>query len=519
MCKFILSVVLVLIYAGTSANNVSLTNTSVVNNPTATGKVIQFDLSWENSWRTSSTNNYDGVWVFFKFKDLDGKWYPLRFNGSNITMPAGFARDMGSNAGATGVGIFIYRSANGFGTSTATAIRAGIESFPGTFEIRGFAIEMVYIPAGAFYLGDGYSGSAYQNGSTGNNPYQVTNVGSSITPGSSVGNLYDPLTGSLNSFANYPVAFNAYWMMKYELSQGGYRDFLNTLTYTQQSNRVSNSPNGGIGSNTNPIGGAYRQYIEIVTPGVSSTTPAVYGCDASADNVCNGPADGEWVAVSLLNYADAAAYLDWAGLRPMSEFEYEKACRGPLVPVAGEYAWGTNGIASHTYNLADAFMNSEAISNPSAVFGNAINTNAGYSNYTRGGIFATAISTRISAGAGYYGVLDLSGNAIESVVTSGNIAGRSYTGRHGDGYLTSVGNANENYWPGVNGATGTAVSAGIYDGFDGVRSDGGEAYKGGHIISPTSNLLVSHRFITGAGSATLISRSFIYGIRGVRDAN
>ena len=58
------------IWTAAAANNVQLTNISVSNNITNTGKVIQFDLSWENSWRTGSTNNYDGVWVFFKLKTL-----------------------------------------------------------------------------------------------------------------------------------------------------------------------------------------------------------------------------------------------------------------------------------------------------------------------------------------------------------------------------------------------------------------------------------------------------------------
>jgi hypothetical protein len=37
---------------------------------------------------------------------------------------------------------------------------------------------------------------------------------------------------------------------------------------------------------------------------------------------------------------------------------------------------------------------------------------------------------------GYYGALDLSGNIEEFAVTSGNTAGRSFTGINGDGALT-----------------------------------------------------------------------------------
>ncbi len=35
------------------------------------------------------------------------------------------------------------------------------------------------------------------------------------------------------------------------------------------------------------------------------------------------------------------AFAAWAGLRPMTELEFEKACRGPLKPVVDEYARGT----------------------------------------------------------------------------------------------------------------------------------------------------------------------------------
>jgi hypothetical protein len=49
------------------ANNIQLSNISVINNANNTGKVIQFDLSWQNSWRDSaSSGNYDGPGCFLK---------------------------------------------------------------------------------------------------------------------------------------------------------------------------------------------------------------------------------------------------------------------------------------------------------------------------------------------------------------------------------------------------------------------------------------------------------------------
>ena len=37
---------------------------------------------------------------------------------------------------------------------------------------------------------------------------------------------------------------------------------------------------------------------------------------------------------------DAIRYSAWVGLRPMTELEFEKACRGPLATVDGEFPWG-----------------------------------------------------------------------------------------------------------------------------------------------------------------------------------
>jgi hypothetical protein len=280
----------------TSANNVALTNVSVINNVNNTGKIIQFDLTWDNSWRTASTGNWDGVWVFFKFKDNDGKWYPLRFTGTDNTMPPGATYDMGNNGGLIGIGMFIYRSGLGSGTATANGIKAGIQNYPGTFDVRGYAIEMVYIPQGSFYVGDEGSTGSYQNGTT-SNTYQVTGNGNGITIGTATNNLNDPLitNGFTGTIPGFPTGYAPYWIMKYELSQGAYRDFLNTLTYTQQTNRFSSTvlPNAATGTNLG--GSGFRQSIEIVTPGnpAGSGTPAVVGCDYDNDNIYNETTDGE----------------------------------------------------------------------------------------------------------------------------------------------------------------------------------------------------------------------------------
>src|SRR5213075_409087 len=124
---------------------------------------------------------------------------------------------------------------------------------------------------------------------------------------------------------------------------------------------------------------------------------------------------GDCIPASWINWADAAAYLDWAGLRPITELEYEKACRGPLTAVEDEYAWGNADIFTLDYTFINAGLVNEAVSNPSSFYGNS---NTWYSNLGgpfRGGGFATASSTRISSGAGYYGAMELTGNLREFV--------------------------------------------------------------------------------------------------------
>jgi formylglycine-generating enzyme required for sulfatase activity len=478
--------------------------------------------------------------VFFKIKDADGKWYPLKFTGIDISTPSNTSYSTGSGDGTSSpekIGLFFYRStlATGTGAFIATGIKAGIQSFPGSFEIRGFALEMVYIRAGNFFAGDTYNRVlGTPNSYTSGYPFypspatvkSILFINGGTTMGYYDYEVNDPTTTFEGKLDSFPSGYDSYWIMKYELSQGGYRDFLNTLTYDQQSNHFANAtpPNDFVGQNiTNELN--TRQYIEIAISGNETTkTPAVVGCDADGDNLFNEANDGEWVVCSRLTWPNIAAYLDWAGLRPPSELEYEKACRGKDSTTIGEYAWGTNAIYNTHYNFSNAFTSSEIVNNPSSGIlgrGNAFYFNTDTNKiFARSGLFATSASTRISSGAGYWGCMELTGSAIELCVTTSNAAGRAFQGHLGDGMLVeSTGYANVDYWPGVNGNTGTGASPGIYDGGNGVRWDGGLRTRGQTVTTDDINYLkVSHR-------GNLLSSFFLivnsaarqnYGIRGVR---
>ncbi len=195
---------------------------------------------------------------------------------------------------------------------------------------------------------------------------------------------------------------------------------------------------------------------------------------------------------------DLAAYLDWSGLRPMTELEFEKSARGDGYPLAYDYAWGDNSIASAD-DITDGGTRDESCQTNGA--------NAVYDNIftvqgpMRQGVFATNNSDRLKSGASFYGIMELSGNVVERTVTVGSEAGREFTGLHGNGTIGIDGNATQIYWPG-------AVN-GVVTGADGIGFRGGDWFTGGF------NLNISDR--TDAVTVSPI-RSFNYGGRGVRTA-
>jgi hypothetical protein len=163
--------------------------------------------------------------------------------------------------------------------------------------------------------------------------------------------------------------------------------------------------------------------------------------------------------------------------------EFEKAARGILLPVAGEFIWGNTNIHNATGTAFYSFTNlnqpSEAISNLSASpIGNAYYYNS-YSQMgpVRNGIFATATSNRISSGGGYYGVMELGGNLWERVITTANSQGRNLSLEIGDGDLTITpsgsGYGYSPTWPGARtvGGLGSVI--------DGVINATGLIYRGG----------------------------------------
>jgi formylglycine-generating enzyme required for sulfatase activity len=318
-------------------------------------------------------------------------------------------------------------------------------------DIQVFAIEMVYVPQGSFAAGSGGSENSAFTLTTINTATATTApTGSGGFSGSAEGGYPSGQTAPAN--ASWPNGYDAFYCMKYEISQGHYRDFLNTLTYAQQVNRTGTSPSSGARTGALVSNNSTRSGIDIQSSGVDTTyVPAIYGCNMDGDGNFNESNDGEWVACHFIIWADVCAYLDWAGLRPMTELEYEKACRGDQAPVANEYAWGSTSITGAT-GISNGGANNETFSNAGA--------NCAIASATTGplrvGAFAGGATTRAQAGATYYGIMEMSGSLWERVVSIGHGTGRAFTGTHGNGALSSAGNANATSWPGT-----SAIGSGL----------------------------------------------------------
>lgn len=138
----------------------------------------------------------------------------------------------------------------------------------------------------------------------------------------------------------------------------------------------------------------------------------------------------------------------------MTELEYVKTCRGPAAPVSGDYAWGTPNIASASYTATDAGAPSEGVNDISITAGNAQYTETDdFGGPMRVGAIAASVVTpgRQQSGAGYYGVMDLSGNVSEICISAGSSSGRGFSDNIGNGFLdvTSAGTNWPTSWPGT----------------------------------------------------------------------
>ena len=208
--------------------------------------------------------------------------------------------------------------------------------------------------------------------------------------------------------SSYVTGFQAFYSFKYELSEGQYADFINTLTSTQINN------------------------LGIPVTSITIFNGVYYS--SNPNRACGG-ATGE----NLL------AFADWSGLRPISYFEFNKLMYGPIQPKLatagsgrGWPAWGT-GYIRQANSYPNTGNGNEAISSGNCAAPGGVN-----SGLYRVGIFAKSNAVRQDSGAGYFGALDLTGNSSEPIMPIDNINFSRFI--NGNGILSSSGLTDQGSW-------------------------------------------------------------------------
>jgi len=460
------------------ANNLTISNPEF--SPPGT---LEFDIRWEHSWRSKehAPYNRDAVWVFIKYR-TSGSWehLPLSTYEADYTVES----ELPVQIHARQTGFLVERAAPGQGTANARITITLPNAYTAdNVRFRIMGMEMVYIPESSFYLGDGASINSFRRGDS-PAPYHVTSntaipIGSEATSLSA--DIEEAPAGSVPQ--SYPKGYHAFYAMKYEITQSQYRDFLNMLSFVQQEARTAVPPAENAGTFAMQEAGGNRNGIAIHKPGTHPDVPAVYACNLHEDGSFNQPDDGAAIPVNWLKWADLSAYLDWAGLSPMTEMEYEKICRGPAYPVPGEIAWSTPHVKDANTLVNAGFANETVEETGNDTTGLANHGYNGVQGPLRAGFAATSNANRTRAGAAYYGVMEMSGNLWELCVTV-NEQGLQFTGRQGDGELSDAGYANEAHWPDPQTAEGACHKGGAF-------------LSGIYEVGSFRDLAISDRYYTG----------------------
>lgn len=511
---------------GITVQKVALSDT----NRTAKTVNIRFNISWENSWRDSV--NWDAAWIFVKFrepKDSVWKYRHLHLAGTgnagtgNATMKFAFPEDK--------KGVFFYRSDISSGHVKMDSVKllwnygADNVTLIDSLEIKVFATEMVYVPAGSFALGDGNgtlkSNNAFQLKNAQNNYVVITDKWSPLvntknnaslsgsddavlhTDGIRISGLdgLDTNNDKVADLPDFPTGYRAFYCMKYDVTQGQFADFLNTLSLRDTTVNNWMLPDT---TRLKKVNTRYKMALQNLDPFYYNVP-----VDAQRHTVLLDSVEIKYTvsrpdrAFGKASQQHLLAFSDWAGLRPMSEMEYEKAARGPLPPTyksqssgfissadttmqwtGFDWAWGNDTTLARARDLYNSTpyttLNFSGIENGTEVFSNYniykryinpitseslgpnvknVSGGDGGSGPYRVGIFATDSSNRVSSGATYYGIMDFSKNVGKYVVAAGNANGRvlSYK-KHGDGWLSAYGYADNNeFLPSSSGPT-TGVS-------------------------------------------------------------
>lgn len=431
-------------------------------------------VSWENHWKTDINN--DAAWVFIKERRNATDYAHIKIKSVECA-----AQTTNCIVATNGAGFILEPNLNSIGNINLQArvtfdLPKG-ESLP-VSSLVSYAIEMVRIPAGEFELGDTASLGTFYRGNDINQTYTVTDMPISIgsrgdklnskrvrlrQDGISYPFLWDNPHETLPY--TYPTGYMPFYIMKYELNQGDYVDFLNTLPRADARTKL---PTSYMLSRT----GRYGFNIHESRTGFFTRSPNI--------------------PIGWVSWMDILAYLDWSGMRPMTELEYEKAARGSRKPVPKGFPWGTataETISGSVSNTGIEILRQGGNANFNGAVGAVVSQ--GINEET---IRQQFLDNRSTSGVSYYYVFELAGSLEEPVITLGTRLGRAYTAEHGDGTIESA-QHNVDSW---------GYHENIYSGSRG--------FRGGSFLSNDTQITISYR---GKATYSDSERRPSYGIRGV----
>lgn len=384
----------------------------------AVNRTMNISISWDNSWSDGTGAFRDGAYIFIKYRDLnnpnwqhayittanDGTVFNDTLSGASVPLVQSVRT---VTASGNYCGSVITRSLGN------TPAHIGVRNIGANFtvtlapptattsfvnpEFRVYAFEVVDIPQGKYWLDSMF----FSSNSSKRVPVQV--VSTSSGPYFYPTDTSTRSTGGKLFYYNNETGYNQFFVMKYEVSNEAFCEFLNTLSRPQQ-NILLDTP-----AFTNASTGTlqFSQYQKYSAKFNGLNVPAVFGSDADHDGIPNEVNDGQNVGAIVNKGMAIMTFYRWAAMSPISPIMYEKICRGPATPVPFEYAWGSAVGNAATVNV-DVNGPGET-SSDTLLAGPLINTPI------RNGAFAHSNSTRETSGGSYYGVMDLSNSAAEAV--------------------------------------------------------------------------------------------------------
>jgi formylglycine-generating enzyme required for sulfatase activity len=422
MSKFYMLFISTLITVSLNASDIVINNIKWISNNQK--PVVQVDISWKNAW--SNNRNHDAAWVFVKYQSPQYRTATARHakvsqNGhrvlyNHIKNSALLNFEVPDDK----TGVFLFPSSAYRGNIHATieiALDNEIYKDPDFHAnerlLSVYAIETVKIPSGAFFAGDPLQDTAwlktnhsfFMSDGSGKSAgaYKISNENTPVTVGNQQGNLHyftseQRYQGDVKGVipATFPKGVNAFYIMKYEITQGQYASFLNAVSIVATQNRANFGARNYY---------TFRGTIRFENNRYISGSP---------NRPCN-----------FISWDDEMAFADWACLRPMTELEFEKACRGNRNPIHAEYPWNTTSY--------DSLQRTTNETGELVFLGNIKEENMTDEN-------------RHLYGASFYWVFDLAGSLWERCITIGDSTGRAFKGTHGDGNLR-FGYATNEDWP------------------------------------------------------------------------